>query len=75
MSIKKQTVRVCDVCGRVTVAEDNAQQIGGNVFGGWFSVQETGGSTLLTELKKKRQFDCCSYGCLVKLANNLTQFQ
>lgn len=63
----KGNVRTCDICKR-TVCDEGKLWIGGHPHSGWFRVQETGGITALSELKRKKDWDICSQGCFLKLA-------
>lgn len=74
MSIKKATIKTCDVCGR-KVYDQGEAWIGGHPFSGWFEVNQHGGSTALHELRKTRSWDVCSQACLIKLATNLQEYQ
>lgn len=74
MTTRKETVRVCDVCTR-KVSDGGELHVGGHPHSGWFTVEQTGGRTTLGELKKRRDWDVCSIGCLNTLAANIRKYQ
>lgn len=71
---RKETVRVCDVCN-VRVSDEGEIYCGGHPHSGWFTVNQTNGSSALRELNKKRQWDVCSRECLKKLAAHIEKYQ
>lgn len=64
METSKKVLK-CDVCGKTAEAED-VGYYGGHPFQGWFILNERGGSTMLEELQRKKNWDICSIGCLKK---------
>ena len=64
---KTEKVLVCDVCSR-KASDGGGGWIGGHPWDGWFHLNQHGGSTMLSELQRKRDWDICSKECLKKLA-------
>lgn len=64
---KKQNIRECDFCGKKVVADDEITY-GGSPFDGWFFVEETSGSSQLSNLRRQKQWDLCSMKCLKQFA-------
>lgn len=70
MSHHKATVRICDICKK-RVSDEGEITFGGHVHSGWFLIDQTSGSTKLSELKKKREWDVCGIDCLRLLVAKL----
>lgn len=63
------TSLVCDHCK--TEKSDNGQiQYGGHPHSGWYHLNKINGSTMLSELKKKKEWDFCSKKCLITYLEN-----
>lgn len=63
MSRHKATVRICDICKK-RVSDEGKISFGGSVHTGWFAIEQTSGSTQLSELNKQREWDVCGIECL-----------
>lgn len=63
MSKYRASVRVCDICEN-RVSDEGEIGYGGSVHTGWFTVEQTSGSTKLSELNKQRDWDVCGIECL-----------
>jgi hypothetical protein len=65
MARKSEEARICDQC-QVTqrYSTDNGGYYGGHPLEGWLHLNEHGGSSRLEDLRKKKDFDFCSYRCL-----------
>ena len=70
MAQKTENIRICDIC-KVKVSDDGEIHYGGNPHQEWFTICQTGGSTQLRELKKKKEWDICSLKCLKKFVDSL----
>ena len=66
METSKKVLK-CDVCGKTAEAEDTSY-FGGHPWQGWFVLKERGGSTMLEELQRKKNWDICSVECLAKFS-------
>ena len=66
----KTRVLKCDVCGKTVEAEDTGY-FGGHPFQGWYILEERGGSTMLEELQRKKNWDICSRECLAKFSKQV----
>lgn len=71
---RKETVMICDVC-KVRVSDEGETYYGGHPHNGWFTLNQTNGSSALRELNKKRQWDVCSEKCLHLLTDNFMNYQ
>ena len=69
MSIRSEQVLVCDFCKK-ECSDKGQTYYGGHPFNGWIVLKFRGGSSALSELQKKRDFDFCSRACLM---NHLTK--
>ena len=63
----QENTLTCDNCN-LSKSDFGTQLIGGNHFGGWYSVNRTPRGTWLAELQKPRSFDFCSLKCLQEWA-------
>lgn len=70
MSRHQATVRICDICKK-RVSDNGEISYGGSVHTGWFTVEQTSGSTQLSELKKQREWDVCGVECLRRLVEGM----
>lgn len=70
MATRKETVRVCDQCGKEKRFETDGGYCGGHPLQGWVHVSEHGGSTRLAELQRKKEHDYCSWKCLADSLHN-----
>lgn len=62
---KKQQVVICDECEEENVFSDEPC-CGGHPLHGWVTVNIMNGSTMLSNLNKKSNFDFCGIECMVK---------
>ena len=66
---KNAEILTCDVCGK-TVSDSGEAMYGGSVFSGWYQLVEHGGSSELSELRRKKDWDIRGIECLRKFAND-----
>jgi hypothetical protein len=70
MATRKETVKVCDGCGTEQRFNTDGGYVGGHPLSGWVEIHEHGGSTMLSELQKKRDHDFCGKKCLLDFLQN-----
>jgi hypothetical protein len=63
MATRSEKILKCDQCG-AEVSDKGQQWYGGHPFSGWLTLHESGGSTALEALSRKRDWDFCSRKCL-----------
>lgn len=63
MARQTANIRICDHC-EAQKMDDGVPRIGGSVFTGWVEVKLIDGSTHLDALRKKKDFDFCSFNCM-----------
>jgi hypothetical protein len=69
MAKRKETVQICDQCGKETAYESDGGYCGGHPLQGWLHLSEHGGSKRLEELQRKKEHDFCGVNCLLGYFN------
>jgi hypothetical protein len=70
VSARKESILTCDNCGR-EVSDEGEISYGGHVHDGWYHLTRHGGSTALSELNRKRDWDLCGLKCLKAIQKEL----